>query len=392
MRKIAIVGAGITGLISAYYLAKAGNKVTVFDEQRHPAMKCSYANGGQISVSNSEVWTTWSNVVKGAKWLFKKDAPLLIRPDLNWDKIVWLTKFLYHTAKNDYERNTIETIKLGLESRELYKQIIQEEQLNFDHSPCGILHIYKNQKYFDAAKKAQKIYENNGCEWRILNSDEVHALDHSLHLVKDIVGGVYTQDDSTGDIHKFCIELEKVLREKYQVHFQYNYKIEEFTDIENYDYFDKLVLSNGVGALKLSKILGEKILVYPVKGYSITIDINEDNKKYAPFVSLLDDQAKIVTSRLNNRLRIAGTAEITNENYDVRYDRIKPLLNWCNSNFPELDTANYSVWACLRPMTPNMMPIVRKSRARDMVYYHTGHGHLGWTVSPATAKQLAEMI
>ena len=392
MKKIVVIGAGITGLTAAYYLARAGHSVTVLDAERHPAMKCSYANGGQISVSNSEVWTTWSNVLKGVKWMLKKDAPLLIRPELDWDKAVWLAKFLYHTAKNDYERNTAETIRLGIESRKLYQNIIEEEQLEFDYSPCGILHIYKDHKYFDAAKQAQEIYESNGCEWKILNPREVYSLDNNLNYVDNLVGGVYTKSDSVGDIHKFCLALETVLKRKYKVWFQYDYKIETMVDIYNYDSFDSIVLSNGVGVRTLSKNLGEKLPVYPVKGYSVTINLDEENYKFAPKLSLLDDQAKIVSSLLGRRLRIAGTAELAGENYDILYDRVQPLLNWCHKNFPEIDTSNYSSWACLRPMTPNMMPIVRQSHSYQNVYYHTGHGHLGWTLSPATAKQLVQLV
>jgi D-amino-acid dehydrogenase len=393
MKKIAVVGAGITGLTAAYYLARAGHSVTVLDAERHPAMKCSYANGGQISVSNSEVWTTWSNVLKGVKWMLKKDAPLLIRPELDWDKAVWLAKFLYHTAKNDYERNTAETIRLGIESRKLYQDIIQEEKIDFNHSACGILHIYKDKKYFDAAKRVQELYQSNGCEWNILSPNEVYNLEKNLLYVDNLVGGVYTKDDSVGDIHKFCTGLEQVLKKKYKVWFQYDYKVDTILDIHNYDSFDAMVLSNGVGVKSLSKQLGEKLPVYPVKGYSITIEaIDIKNFDMMPKVSLLDDQEKIVSSLLGSRLRIAGTAELTGENYDILYDRIRPLLNWCHKNFPELDTSSYSSWACLRPMTPNMMPIVRQSNSYQNIYYHTGHGHLGWTLSPATAKQLVKLI
>ena len=215
--KIAIVGAGIAGLTSAYYLAKEGFEVVVFDSDRHPAMKCSYANGGQVSVSNSEVWNTWSNVIKGAKWIFKKDAPLLIRPSLDWDKAAWLAKFLYHTANNDYARNTAETIRLGIKSRRALMEIQKEEYIDYDYSHDGILHFYKNQKYFDQAKRAQEIYQSNGCEWDILTPLQVQSLDPNLADIKDLVGGAYTASDFVGDIHKFCTGLAYVLEQKYAV-------------------------------------------------------------------------------------------------------------------------------------------------------------------------------
>ena len=386
-KNVAVIGAGIVGITTAYYLAKAGHNVTVYEQEPHPAMRTSFANGGQVSVSNSEVWTTWSNVKKGIKWMFRKDAPLLIRPRLDFKQWRWIAKFLYATVTNQYEKNTSKTIRMGLKASALYKEIIREEQLSFDQSPSGILHFYKDQKYFDAAKQAQDIYQTNGCEWDIVSADRVKELDKNLAKIDGIVGGVWTLSDWTGDIHKFCIELEKVLVKKYGVVFNYNWKINH---IEEVSFYDAVVVGNGVGSTQLAKTVGDTIDVYPVKGYSITI--NNVDKKHLPVTSLLDDQAKIVTSSLGNRFRVAGTAELAGENYDIRHDRIKPLLNWVRTNFPDINTHDYSSWACLRPMTPNMMPIVQQSNKNPKVFYNTGHGHLGWTLAPYTAKHIADQI
>jgi D-amino-acid dehydrogenase len=387
MKQVAVIGAGIVGITTAYYLARAGHKVTVYEQEPHPAMKTSFANGGQVSVSNSEVWTTWSNVKKGFKWMFKKDAPLLIRPRLDFKQWRWIAKFLYATATNQYEKNTSKTIRMGLDASALYKEIIREEKLNFDQSPSGILHFYKDQKYFDAAKQAQDIYRNNGAEWDIVSAERVKELDKNLSKVDGIVGGVWTMSDWTGDIHKFCIELERVLKTKYGVVFNYNWEINHIIEVS---YYDAVVVANGVGSTALANTVGDTIDVYPVKGYSITI--NNVDKKHLPVTSLLDDQAKIVTSTLGNRFRVAGTAELAGENYDIRHDRIKPLLNWVRTNFPNINTHDYSSWACLRPMTPDMMPIVKQSDSNSKVYYNTGHGHLGWTLAPTTARQLVELM
>ncbi len=391
MKQIAVIGAGITGVMAAYYLAKAGYKVTVLEQESYPAMRTSYANGGQVSVSNSEVWTTWSNVKKGFKWMFQKDAPLLIRPIPSWSKIKWMTKFLMHTCLGDYARNTAETIRLGIESRTLYKEIIQEEDLEFDQSFCGILHFYKDAKYFRDAQSVKELYNANKCEWDILTANQTYRVDPALTDIEDIMGGAWTPSDWTGDIHKFCVELSRVLEQKYGVTFVFDTKIDKFTSEELLKDFDKIVISAGVGSVKIAKYFNDSLPIYPVKGYSITINVKDEDMKYVPKVSLLDDQAKIVTSTLGNRFRVAGTAELAGENYDIRRDRIEPLLNWVKENFPNLDISNYSSWACLRPMTPNMMPIVKESKTRN-VYYHTGHGHLGWTLSPATAKNLISLI
>lgn len=391
MKQIAVIGAGITGLMSAYYLAKAGHKVCVFDQEHYPAMRTSFANGGQVSVSNSEVWTTWSNVRKGIKWMFQKDAPLLVRPSFSLSKISWLTKFLWHTLSGTYARNTANTIRLGLESRNLYKQIIEEENLNFDQSFCGILHFYKDPQYMNNAISVKELYNASGCEWNILSPLQTTSLDPALSDIEDIIGGVWTPGDWTGDIHKFCTRLANILTEKYNVDFIFDFKIKKADIDPILEDFDYIVVSAGVGSIELSKILKDPLPIYPVKGYSITITVKDEDLKYLPKVSLLDDQAKIVTSTLGNRFRVAGTAELAGENYDIRRDRIEPLLNWVHDNFPNLDTSNYSSWACLRPMTPNMMPIVRQGK-NSKIFYHAGHGHLGWTLSPATAKRLVGLI
>ena len=386
-KKVAVIGAGIAGIMTAYYLAKQGYIVTVFEQEKYPAMRTSFANGGQVSVSNSEVWTTWSNVKKGIKWIFKKDAPLLIRPRLDFAQWKWIVKFLIHTIKGDYKRNTIRTIEMGLESRKLYKELIEEEGIEFDQSDCGILHFYKDEEYYEKAYKAGEIYNDAGCQWDMISPSRIINIDPNLKDIKGLVGGAWTADDFVGDIHKFCYQLEKILTKKYDVAFVYDTKIERLQELLH---CGVVVIANGVGSIKLAKSIGDSIDVYPVKGYSITI--NNVNPEYLPKTSLLDDEAKIVTSTLGNRFRVAGTAELTGENYDIRRDRIQPLLDWVHVNFPNINTHDYSQWACLRPMTPNMMPIVKQSKNNPKVFYHVGHGHLGWTLSPATAKSLADLI
>lgn len=388
---MAVIGAGITGITTAYSLAKRGFKVTVIDKEQFPAMQTSYANGGQLSVSNSDVWTTWSNVTKGAKWIFQKDAPLLIRPLPTYSKIKWLTKFMYNTAMGYAEQNTTETIKMGLAAREVYLQIAEDENIEFDLTKKGILHFYRNEKYFEDAKRSTELYNKLGVERRIVDSDELRVIEPSL-ISYNYLGGTYTPSDMNGDIHKFCRNLAQVLESKYQVNFMH-----ELTVSDNLEtimsMFSHTVLCAGVYSKQLAEQLGEKLDIYPVKGYSITVDLDKriDEFNLAPHVSLLDDETKIVSSRLGNRLRVAGTAELNGYNYDIRQDRIDPLKRWVRQNFPGVSLEHVVPWAGLRPMTPNMMPIVKQSSIPNL-WFNTGHGHLGWTLGAATAEIVAENI
>lgn len=385
-KRVLVIGAGITGVMSAYFAAKKGYAVTIVDQEQYAGMRTSFANGGQISVSNSEVWTTHSNVMKGIKWMFKKDAPLLFRPwRLDWSMWRWIVKFLFYTYTGAYKTNTERTIKLGLESRRLYDAVCAEEKIKFDSKYCGILHFYKSENYWQSAVTATKLYADNGLDRTIIPVEKITELDPNLKYIQDCIGATFTASDWTGDIHKFCYELMAILEKKYQVVFHSTTKVDSLAAYSKT--FDAVVVSAGVGSEKLANGIGDRLDVYPVKGYSITI-----NNVKPPAVSLLDDEAKIVTSSLGNRFRVAGTAELAGENYDITRARIEPLLNWVHENFPDMNTHDYSQWACLRPMTPNMMPIVKQSDKNQKVFYNTGHGHLGWTLAPVTAKQVVELI
>jgi D-amino-acid dehydrogenase len=385
--KIAVIGAGITGITTAYSLARRGVDVTVYDENFYPAMKTSYANGGQLSVSNSDVWTTIPNIIKGLKWMTKKDAPLLINPSPSMSKYKWIAAFLYHSVSVKAVDNTIQTAKIGLEARKFYMQIAEQEKIDFDLKKKGILHFFKNQEYFESAKRScEEVYAKVGMVRYILTKNQVMEYEPSLQYSAGIIGGTYTPHDMSGDIHKFCIELEKVLKTKYNVKFVYGTKFVKSL-INDYD---NVVLCGGVASTEFSKIIGDPLNIYPVKGYSITIDVG-NTVEDAPVISLLDDEAKIVSSRLGTRLRVAGTAELAGINYDIRQDRIDPLVKWVRNNFPYIRTEHVNPWAGLRPMTPNMMPIVRQSKNKK-VWYNTGHGHLGWTLSAATAEMITDQI
>lgn len=396
MPHIAILGAGITGVTTAYSLHQRGFDVTVYDRQRYAAMETSFANGGQLSASNAEVWNQWSTVLKGIKWMLQADAPLSVNPRPQWHKISWMAEFLANIPR--YKANTIATTKLAVAARVGLLEMAETAGVDFDFTPAGILHFYKTQKDLDHARRVNGLLGQGGLTREELTPDAVLAKEPTLR--GDILGGFWTQSDSTGDIHKFTVGLAEWLKRQ-GVTFKLGHAV---TDVrsdadavtvhaQTADRFDGVVVAAGVGSRGFARQLGDRVNVYPVKGYSITVNLRDAaSQAGAPTVSLLDDKAKIVTSRLGvDRFRIAGTAEFNGENRDIRNDRIAPLVRWCETHFPEVSTESVVPWAGLRPMMPNMMP--RVGRGRDArVFYNTGHGHLGWTLSAATADLVGGVI
>ena len=380
--KIAVVGAGITGITTAYFLAKAGHEVVIYDKRKYPAMATSYANGGQLSASNAETWNSWKNITKGMKWMLKADAPLKFNPSFDVDKYTWMFKFI--KAIPQAKDNTFKTCEWALKAHSLYKQIAKEENISFDMVEKGILHIYTDKNEFENARKVNKIYNKAGLKRWEVSAKECLEIEPALVPPPKLLGGFYNETDFTGDIHKFCVNLFNVLQTRYKVkHIQK--ELNTLREIPK----GPVVVCAGVHSKELAKSIGDDLPIYPVKGYSITIE----NPDIAPWTSMLDDEAKIVTARLGkDRLRVAGTAEFNGYNTDIIQKRIRPLIDWSEKMFPGINTEYITPWAGLRPMTPNMMPIVKQSNRSKNVYYNTGHGHLGWTLSAYTASVISNKI
>ena len=389
-KSVAIVGAGIAGLTTAYFLAKKDYKITVFDPEGI-ATQCSYANGGQLSVCNAETWNTYSNLIKGIKWMSKNDAPLAFRNDIwSWDKFRWVVGFVGATITNSYDYNTRKTIEWSLRSRRLYKKLIKKFNLDFHQKDCGILHIYKNEKSWYKAQKTLERFKDTG--WgRVVKKGNL--LKYKIKT-KEIIGATFTKGDSVGDIHTFCKELSNYLYNNYDYRIHVN-KIVANKEVkylsgkrdhaktidELKEQFDEVVICAGA----YTSFILPHLNIYPIKGYSVTYHEEHD----MPTTSILDDDAKIVASPFaNNAFRVAGTAELAGWNHDIRMDRIKPLRRWVRKNTFVKDSRPEN-WACLRPMTPNMMPIVTKTKG---VWVNSGAGHLGWTMGMALAEKVTNDI
>ncbi len=402
MKTIAIIGGGITGVTTAYALAKRGFDVTLFERHRYAAMETSFANGGQLSASNAEVWTHWSTILKGLKWMLKSDAPLLVNPAPTWHKLSWFAEFM--ASIPDYERNTVETARMAVAARQHLFAWAAEEGIDFDHKREGILHIYRDKKGFDHAGKVSELLAKGGLPRRAVTPTEMKAIEPTL--AGTYYGGYFTESDSTGDIHKFTNGLAaaaarlgvRTLYGQDVATVQSNgtqavITVAQEDAAPSVHTFDGVVVCAGVASRDFAAQLGDRVNIYPVKGYSITVNLNDAaSQAGAPNVSLLDDETKLVTSRLGvDRFRVAGTAEFNGVNRDIRADRIRPLIDWVEQCFPNINTRSVVPWAGLRPMMPNMMPRVGKGRAAN-VFYNTGHGHLGWTLSAVTADMLGQVV
>ena len=397
MTHVAIIGAGVTGLTTAYALLDRGFEVTVFDRNRYAAMETSFANGGQLSASNAETWTQWGTVLKGLKWMLQADAPLLVNPRPTLHKMQWMAKFLANIP--NYRANTVETVRLAIAARAVLYEMAEREGIDFDLEHRGILHFYSTMKDMQHAREVNGLLAEGGLERRELSPAEVRAVEPALR--GDFAGGFFTESDASGDIHKFTMGLARACVRRGAT-LRMGTAVDTVAAVEGgvriaadgiEERFDGVVVAAGVKSRDVARQLGDTVDIYPVKGYSITVELKDElSRAAAPWVSLLDDRAKIVSSRLGeDRLRIAGTAEFNGANLDIRADRIRPLVAWAEKYFPALSTEHAVPWAGLRPMMPSMLPRVGRGKHAG-VFYNTGHGHLGWTLSAATAELVADRV
>jgi D-amino-acid dehydrogenase len=401
MTHVVVIGAGITGVTTAYNLVQLGYQVTVLDRQFYPGMETSFANGGQLSACNAEVWNSVGTVFKGLKWMLKADAPLLVNPKPSWHKYSWMGEFIHAISK--YRENTIATTQLAIEARKYLFAMAEKENIQFDLEKRGILHFFNDKYSYDANAQTNKLLVEGGLERYAVTPEEIRIIEPTLH--GNYYGGFYTPSDATGDIHKFTRGLAEACA-RHGVSFVQGANVQEVEYLSDGVQLrvnhadsgdgivkaDAIVVCAGVGSRAIASMLGDRINVYPVKGYSITVHLDDETSiEGAPWVSLLDESAKIVTSRLGrDRFRVAGTAEFNGNNKDIRADRIHPLVEWTRRNF-KVGTSRVTPWAGLRPMMPDMMPRVMKGKS-PRVFYNTGHGHLGWTLSAVTATTVAQLV
>lgn len=400
--KITVFGAGIIGVTTAYYLHKQGHEVTVLERNESSGLECSFANGGQLSYSHAEPWATPASLKKVPKWLFSSDSPLVMHPSLDPHMWSWAISFFKHCKNEIKDASTKNTLRLALHSRDCFAEIIKETGIEFSYLQKGTLHIFRDNESLAANITQAEFQKKLGCPFQLLNSRAAcEQIEPALkHSPLPIVGGIFFPIDATGDVYQFTHNLTKYLEAR-GVQFLYGRNVlhvlsegdeisavmTETGRLES----DAFVVSMGAASPILLRKIGINAPIYPMKGYSISVEITDSEK--APTVGLTDQFNKIVYSRLGNIMRVAGTAEFAGYNNNIDPERINTLKRMVMQCFPDAGPLGNTVkeWACLRPSTPEGTPILGNTHYKNL-FLNTGHGTLGWTLSCGSADIVANII
>ena len=401
--KIIVLGAGVVGVTSAWYLTAAGHEVTVIERRDAAGLETSYANGGQISAGHAEPWAKPSMVPKLLRWLGREDAPLLFRPRADRAQWEWGLRFLLECFPGRFQRHSRTLAGLAMHSRECLRALRAQLGIRYDHLERGILQFATNERDLEALTRHAEATQALGIRRQVKSAAECFALEPALRDSRDrVLGGVYNPSDESGDAHRFTAELARHAAAKGVV-FRFATSIQAIeatggqvsaVRLQNGETVaaDAYVVSLGSYSPLLLAPLGIRIPVYPLKGYSITLPLGAKEAAAAPSVSLTDEAFKIVISRLGNRLRAAGTAELTGYDTTVNLARCAAIANRVRDLFPALcGVSAVDNWSGLRPATPNNVPVIGRTRLKNL-FLNTGHGTLGWTLACGSASVLADLM
>lgn len=403
--KVVVLGSGIIGVSTAWWLRQAGHEVVVVDRRSGPAQETSRANGGQISVSYAEPWANPQAPWQIVKWMLDSQAPLLFKPRLSLHQWQWCWHFLRQCMPSRLEPNIRALVTMAEYSRHNLQQLRDQLGLRYHQQQRGIITFYRDEAEFEASQRMSDLMRDLGIDRRIMSTDELLQLEPALaHGAHAIAGGDYTLEDESGDAHLFTLELAKqAVAQGVQFLFQHQVSrlVAEQGDIKSVELIDPdgayvhqradaYVVAMGSFSPSVLKPLGVPCMVYPAKGYSLSFTILDIEA--APSVSLTDKQHKVVYSRLGNRLRMAGTAELASYSRALNDKRIEFMRQQAAELFPNaLDFDNVQYWAGLRPATPSNVPLIGQARIRNL-YLNTGHGTLGWTMGVGSGRALADII
>jgi D-amino-acid dehydrogenase len=400
--KVIVLGAGVVGTATAYFLAEDGHQVTVLDRQAGPGMETSFANGAQISACHAKPWAAPHVPAQAFRWMFKPDAPLLFRP-WRWDPSLWSwgLKFLRNCTPDRLRTNMERTLRVALYSRAVLKALRQRTNIQYDQITQGILHIYRSKAEFTEGRETAAQLAAMGLPQDVLTAEDCARLEPALtHAAKtDLAGGLLSPEDESGDAQRFTAELAKLAAARGVV-FRAGVTVKSIeaekgvitrviTD-QGDETADAYVLALGSYSPHFARGLDLNLPVYPAKGYSITVDI--DNPPAAPTISITDESSFMVFSRLGNKLRVAGTAELAGWNAGLDPRRVEPLVRNARSLFPAASSyTNLNAWSGLRPTTPDSVPILGATRYSNL-FLNTGHGTLGWTMACGSGRIIADLI
>ncbi len=398
--KVVVLGGGVIGISSAYYLAKAGWEVTVVERQPGPALETSFGNAGQISPGYSAPWAAPGIPLKAAKWLFQKHAPLAIRPDGSLRQLKWMGQMLANCNAKSYGVNKARMMRLAEYSRDCIKALRDDTGIAYEGRAMGTLQVFRTQAQLDAMQKDIAVLQECGVPFNVVDRDGIAKIEPALARVKDkLVGGLQLPNDETGDCQLFTTELAK-LAEKLGVNFRWNTGVDGLltdgrrirgvkigAEVLEADHY---VVAFGSYSTDFLKPLGIDIPVYPLKGYSLTVPIT--NADAAPVSTVMDETYKIAITRFDNRIRVGGMAEIAGFDLGLNPKRRETLEMCVGDLFPaggNIPAAEF--WTGLRPMTPDGTPIIGATRFANLSL-NTGHGTLGWTMSAGSGKLLADLL
>lgn len=409
--KVIVLGAGIIGISTAWYLNQQGHEVTVIDRQADAALETSFANGAQISVSFCEPWANAGAPLKVAKWLLRDDSPLLFRPRLDPYQWRWGVKFLTQCTDAAFARNVQQLVALGAYSHESLKHLVADTGISYNRLEKGILHFFSSAADFEAGAQGAELMRQYGVDRRVLSREEVLKVEPALaSFGAHIHGGTYTPSDESGDACTFTQKLAALCAER-GVKFLWEHDIlglnaaggqissvrvvNRQTELGSTLLADQYVVAMGSYSTALLRPVGVDLDIYPAKGYSATLKLKKPEQ--ASSVSLLDDTRKIAISRLGDTIRIAGTAEMAG--YDTRLDtatarvRCAALVRRYEELFPGVaDTSEPNFWTGLRPSTPTNIPYIGRADRLPNLWLNAGHGTLGWTHGAGSGRALAELM
>ncbi|MFL6711178.1 MAG: D-amino acid dehydrogenase [Massilia sp.] len=398
--KIIILGSGVIGVTSAYYLAKAGHEVTVIDRQPDVGMETSFSNAGEISPGYSAPWAGPGVPMKAVKWLMMKHSPLVLRPLVDADTWRWMFQMLANCNHKSYAVNKGRMVRLAEYSRDCMVQLRADTGIAYDERSRGTLQLFRTQKQLDGSAGDIKVLDQYKVPYSLLDAAGCERYEPALKNVRGkFVGGLQLPGDETGDCYMFTVRLAEMAREL-GVTFKQGVTIERLVStgdkvtgvLTSAGEFtaDSFVLALGSYSPLLARQLGIKIPVYPVKGYSITVPIADASG--APESTVMDETFKVAITRLGDRIRVGGTAEIAGYDLSLHQARRDTLEHSVTDLFPQGgDLKRGSFWCGLRPMTPDGTPVIGPTPFRNL-FLNTGHGTLGWTMACGSGRVLADLV